>query len=200
MAVVSLSKSSGDSQEWIVQDIRTSNKRLSSSLIKPAPGAPSTAPYGPAFSKVLLMDKSEWCSEDADPKITSALISYHEQLSDLRSATQLISEIIKALWEEAKTKVDGLNVLKSTSPRIHAVVTHPMTWNSGTIKRLKAAVELAGVDKEACSVNFLSESQAAARATFWDVRDLIKTQQVCSVLFMGSDQKDELHSTAWPPF
>ncbi|KAH8178895.1 hypothetical protein LIA77_00414 [Sarocladium implicatum] len=173
MCVVGLRKCGKGDQQRSVASISTSEPKPSASLIQPAQGA---SPYGPAFSKILLMDTDEWISGDSDPKIIAAFKNHHQGLSDLRSAAQLVSEIIRALWDEAKTRIKA-EAQGDSTPSIHVVIAHPMTWKPDTIARFKTAVELSGVNEEAGSVDFLSESQAAARAVFWDHQHVFKTQR-----------------------
>ncbi|KPM41282.1 hypothetical protein AK830_g5313 [Neonectria ditissima] len=81
------------------------------------------------------------------------------------ATSEVVSIFLQGLWKQARTS--------NPRGRLHAVITWPSCWSKTTLKRLKEAVELAGIPAESNNrVHYLTEHEAAVNAILFDHRDL----------------------------
>jgi hypothetical protein len=123
--------------------------------------------------KLLLLD-----DEDMEEKIRgSSQIKRARELlqASRKSAVEVIADYLHFLWKHALESIQqdmGADGVDATPFRV--VITVPAVWNHKAIARMKKAALKSGMlDRRLCGetiLHFVSEPEAAALATFHDMR------------------------------
>jgi len=158
--------------------------------------------------KLLLLDEEDWEDHLQD---AVQLHEARQALAKLRKpALAVVADYLRCLWAHVLRAVEngcGPGVVRQSPFRI--IITVPAIWKSYTRERMRQAASLAGLldprgpDREPSDLDFISEPEAAAIATFADfqggfaARVQVRLQATVGHLTANGYRRKEIQSQLW---